>query len=338
MLLVAISIQPVVSTLVTRFGLGTIQVAGLLALGIPAPFYGLAHSLVTMLAISAVRGVGFAALTVISTTLSAGLVPAARHGESVALYGLVIAIPAVVAVPIGVVLTQSGHFMVVAFAGALPVLAVPLVAGLTKAPMRSWMLRGSHNSLQSRAKAFARMAPPALCIFAVTLSAGGLSAYLPVEWQRGRGTAVALLLVGGGGVLSRPSGILADRLGTSWLMPLSSVGAALGIALVGVGLHGAPAWVFVGAVIFGISLGSVRSLSNVVIFARAPAGFESVASSLWNVSYDAGTAAGAAFVGIIAGAGLGIPFSIAATGTLIAITLPLSLEWRSFQPRVKHSA
>jgi predicted MFS family arabinose efflux permease len=338
MLLVAISIQPFIATLVTRVGIGTVQAAGLLALGVPSLFYGLATNLILILAISVVRGVGFAGLTVISTTLGAGLVPSTRHGESVAFFGLAVALPAVVAVPIGVTLTQSGHFMLVAIAGAVPALAVPLVPRVKNAPMRSWMLRRSGYSPVSRAKAWARIAPSALYLFAVTLAAGGLSAYLPVEWQRGRGAAVALLLVGGGVVLGRwPAGVLADRLGTSLLMPLSSIGAALGVGLIGAGLHFASAWVFVGAALFGVSLGGVQSLSTVVIFARASAGFESVASSLWNVSYDAGTAAGAAFVGMIAGAGLGIPFAVAVTAALIAITFPLTLERHKLHHHAKTS-
>lgn len=327
MLTVTISVQSFIPALEKRFGVGAVLAAGLLALGVPAPFYSMTTNLGLILGISAVRGVGFAVVTVTSTTLGAGLVPSARHGESVALYGLAAAVPAVVGVPIGVALTQSGHFTLVASAGAAPVLAVPLALRLKNAPMRSWMAARSGHSWASRAKAWTHVAPPALCLFVVTLAAGGLTAYLPVEWQTGRGAAVALLLVGCGGLLGRwRIGVLADRTGTRLLMPLSSIGAGTSVALIAVGLYFGSVWVFVGAALFGVSLGGVQSLSTVAIFARAPAGFESNASALWNMSYDAGTATGAALLGVIAGAGLGIPFAVMATAALIALAFPFTLE------------
>jgi len=83
-------------------------------------------------------------------------------------------------------------------------------------------------------------------------------------------------------------------------MPLSCLGAAVSVALVGAGLRFGSGFVFAGAAAFGVSLGGIQSLSTLVIFARAPAGFESIVSALWNVCYDAGTAAGAAVVGVIA--------------------------------------
>lgn len=338
MLTVTISVQPFIPALVTRFGVGAVQAAGLLALGVPAPVYGLTTNLDLILGISAVRGVGFAVLTVMSTTLGAGLVPSARHGESVALFGLVANVPAVVGVPIGVALTQSGHFALVASAGAAPVLAVPLALRLKHAPMRSWMASKSAHSLASRPKAWARIAPPALCLFVVTLAAGGLTTYLPVAWQRGRGAAVALLLVGCGGLLGRwRIGILADRTGTRLLMPVCFIGAAASVTAVAAGLYFGSAWVYLGAALFGVSLGGVQSLSTVAIFARASAGLESKASALWNVSYDAGTAAGAALVGLIAGAGIGLPFAVAATAALIAVSFPSALERKNLHHEAKPS-
>ena len=194
-------------------------------------------------------------------------------------------------VPIGVALTQSGHFTLVAAAGAMPVLAVPLVFKLKNAPTRFWLAPRSGYSRSSRLRAWARIGPPALCLFVVTLAAGGLTTYLPIDWQGGRGAAAALLLVGCGGLLGKWwFGVLVNRTGTRLLMPLSSAAAAVSISLVSAGLHFGSIWVFVGAALFGVALGAVQSLTAVVIFARAPAGFESAASALWNVSYDAGTA------------------------------------------------
>ena len=73
-LLVTIACQMGVPALTARFGLGPVLGAGLIALGAPAPLYALSDSLGWVAAISAVRGAGFAVLTVLGSTLAA-LVP-----------------------------------------------------------------------------------------------------------------------------------------------------------------------------------------------------------------------------------------------------------------------
>jgi len=85
--------QAAVPRLVTRFGVGRTLAAGLVALGAPAPFCALSHQLAVLLPVAAVRGCGFAVLTVVGVTLTATVAPPDRHGESVGLYGLAIAVP-----------------------------------------------------------------------------------------------------------------------------------------------------------------------------------------------------------------------------------------------------
>ena len=71
--------------------LGPVLVAGLLAMGLPSPFYVLDDGLTWICSLSAVRGAGFAVLTVLGATLSARVAPPERRGESVGMYGLGIA-------------------------------------------------------------------------------------------------------------------------------------------------------------------------------------------------------------------------------------------------------
>src|SRR3712207_8142693 len=55
-LLVTIAVQGTVPTLSARFGQGPVLVAGLLALGVPSPFYALDDGLPWLCALSTVRG------------------------------------------------------------------------------------------------------------------------------------------------------------------------------------------------------------------------------------------------------------------------------------------
>src|SRR3712207_7229052 len=120
MLLVTILVQGTVPALTARFGQPPVLVAGLLAMGVPSPLYAVDDGLGWLCALSAVRGAGFAVLTVLGSTLAAQVAPGERRGESIGIYGLAIAVPNLVAIPAGVALVLAGHEAVMAWLGASP--------------------------------------------------------------------------------------------------------------------------------------------------------------------------------------------------------------------------
>src|SRR3712207_7763203 len=81
MLLVTILVQGTVPALTARFGQPPVLVAGLLAIGLPSPLYSVDDGLGWLCALSAVRGAGFAVLTVLGSTLAAQVAPLARRGD-----------------------------------------------------------------------------------------------------------------------------------------------------------------------------------------------------------------------------------------------------------------
>ena len=101
MLATTVATQGLVPWMIVRLGSGPALALGLLLLGAPAPLYGLSPHLAILLPVSAVRGTGFALLTVIGATLTGRVAPRDRHGESVGLYGLSIALPNLAGVPAG---------------------------------------------------------------------------------------------------------------------------------------------------------------------------------------------------------------------------------------------
>src|SRR3954454_6093318 len=132
-LLVTIAVQMTVPALTARFGIGPVLAAGLVALGAPSPLYALDDGLGWLCSVSAVRGAGFAVLTVLGSTLAALVAPPERRGESIGLYGLAIAVPNLVAVPAGVGLVLAGHAGWLAWLAAAPLLALPLLPRLVRA-------------------------------------------------------------------------------------------------------------------------------------------------------------------------------------------------------------
>jgi MFS family permease len=127
MLATTVAVQFAVPALCARVGVRRALPAGLLALAAPCPLLALSHGLGWLIALSLVRGAGFAIFTVVGTLVVTELAGPARRGAAIGLYGVAGAGASLV-VPVGVALTLAGHFSWVASGAALAALGVPLAA------------------------------------------------------------------------------------------------------------------------------------------------------------------------------------------------------------------
>ena len=121
------------SRLMRRYGYRTVFAAGALLLGGPVPALLAPHSMVTIVAVSILRGFGFGLATVVIGALVASSVPPERRGEGIGLAGVVACVPAIVALPSGVWLAQNTGYAVViaitAVSALAPLAAVPWLGG-----------------------------------------------------------------------------------------------------------------------------------------------------------------------------------------------------------------
>jgi predicted MFS family arabinose efflux permease len=326
MLAATVAMQTLVPMLVNRFGLLPVLALGLVMLGAPAPLYLVGHQFWWVLLISALRGVGFAVITVLMPLAASRLVPPGRRGEAIGVYGLAIAIPNLVGVPIGVALTSAGHFGWVAVAAASPLLALPLLPSIGRS-IRPPEANATPASSAATAATLRAVAPAVLVLLVITLSGGGVLTFLPVARPSGSLATAALLAFGVTGAVGRwRAGVLSDRLGARVLLPASVLLAAGGMGVLAAGLvTDAPVLVLIGAATLGIGYGSAQNVTLVVAFERAGPANETTASAVWNACYDAGTAIGALLVGLVAAAGPGFGWTFAGCAVLIAMSLPLSL-------------
>src|SRR5690242_208534 len=115
------------SRLMGRYGYRAVFAAGALLLGGPVPALLAPHSMVTIVAVSILRGFGFGLSTVVVGALVASSVPSERRGEGLGLAGVVACVPAIVALPSGVWLAQNTGYAVVIAITAISALA-PLAA------------------------------------------------------------------------------------------------------------------------------------------------------------------------------------------------------------------
>jgi predicted MFS family arabinose efflux permease len=320
LLVVTIAVQAVVPALTARFGQARVLVAGLVALGAPSPLYAVDDGLLWLSALSAVRGIGFAVLTVLGATLAAQVAPVERRGEAIGIYGLSIAVPNLIAVPAGVALVLDGHAGWLAWLAASPLLGLAFVPTLVRA-MPPAETQGTAGA--GRIAAMAALAP-SVVLFVVTLAGGGLVTFLPIERPDGALATAALLLFGLTGAITRwRAGLLADRFGSRRLLPLALCLGAAGLVAVAAGLVAGDAWVLVGAAVFGAGFGAVQNLTLLAAFARAGEGGATAASARWNASFDAGTAAGALGLGIVA-VGIGLPWTYVLVAALLVAALPVA--------------
>lgn len=333
MLISTVATQTAVPALVGRFGQVQVLGAGLVLLGGPGALYLLSDRFWWVLVISALRGLGFAVITVLLPLVASALVPAGRRGEVIGVYGLAIAIPNLVAVPIGVALTAAGHFRWVAVLSLSPLVALPLLRPLTRAMLPSRQPpNGEPKVLADSRFAIRAVAGTALVLLSVTLAGGGVLTFLPVTRPDGALATLALLVFGAAGAVARwRIGVLSDRFGHRLLMPLSVVVAAVGMVVLAGGLAlGVPVLVLLGAGVLGIGYGSVQNISLLVAFDLAGPANLTTASAAWNAAFDAGTALGALVVGLVAtSAGIGrpgFPWTFAGCGVLILLALPLAVR------------
>ncbi len=328
MLACTVLVQIAVPSMERRWGLRRVLALGLIALGAPAPLYALSNELGWLVLISAVRGAGFAILTVLGSVLTARVAAPSRHGEVVGAYGLSIALPSLVAVPAGVALTLGGHFAWVAVLAGSPLLALPILGRLTRhASAHPVETVDRHATARAAVRA---SATPAIVLGAMTAAAGGLVTFLPIERPHGVLATVTLLLFGVTAALSRwLAAALLARIGRA-LMPAALLVGVFGLVAVSQSLHAASAAaitvLLAGAAVFGAGYGIAQSLTLVAAFDRAGAANAITASSVWNIAFDAGTAVGAYGVGAVAAAGLGLPRSYLLCALIVVATIPLAIR------------
>ncbi|MGI5187293.1 MFS transporter [Promicromonospora sp. CA-289599] len=332
LMLATVAFQTMVPWALRRWGWRTTLVAGVLLLGVPSLGLLLTDQLAGILAVSAVRGAGFAIVTVCGASAIAELVDASRRGRAIGVYGLAVAVPQLMLVPSAAWIAESADFRVVFVLGALPALAVPFAAALGRrldvVARQDAARDAAAEPRQARGRVLLALVLPSLVLLAVTTPGGALLTFAP---QFRHGAAVAVLgLLGftAAAALSRwLVGGPADRFGPRRFVPPLLVLCAGGLALCAWSLSdGGPgaAVLVAGMTVVGIAYGSLQNLTLVAAFAAVPDRDRSVASAVWNIGFDAGTGLGSLVVGFVA-AGTSFSAGLLTTAALCVVVAVLAL-------------
>ena len=338
LLLATVAAELATPRLVARVGYRLSLTAGLALLGAPALALLASSRLTVILAVSIVRGLGFAVTTVAGGALTASLIPAERRGEGLGLVGIVSGVPSLVCLPLG--LWISVHW------GYGPVFAATAIAALAALGSMPWLPGRSpspgHEPAVGPASPVGPARPgcgvlaglripalvrPAVIFSAATMATGVLVTFLPLAVRSTGVAAVALLAQPAAATLARwAAGRIGDRHGQARLLGpgvlLSAAGMALLVAT------GRPALVVAGAACFGTGFGLLQNATLSLMYARVSVdGYDSV-SAIWNAAYDAGMGGGAAGIGLLV-AHTGYPAAFGLTAALILPALLLTRRERT---------
>ncbi|MEV6285644.1 MFS transporter [Kribbella sp. NPDC051770] len=288
---------------------------GLFLLGAPAFVLAAYDGTAVILAVSAVRGIGFAISVVAGGALTAALIPAERRGEGLAMVGLVAGVPGLVAMPLGVLAAERWGYAAVFVATALaPLVALVTIPGLPKREAEGAKDHGLVVGLRNPA-----LTRPATLFALCATAAGVLVTFLPLvltgplTWV----VAVALFVQPAMSTAARWfAGQYGDRRGQGGLLVPGAVLCVVGVAALAA-VH-TPAAVIAGAAVFGAGFGVLQNATLALMYHRVPAAGYSAVSAIWNAAFDLGMAVGATLTGVLL-AGLGPELTIACT---VLVMLP----------------
>lgn len=310
--------------LVARIGYRWALAAGLVLLGMPALVLltPVGASVAAIVAVNAVRGVGFAISVVAGGALTAALIPAERRGEGLALVGLVGGVPALLALPFGTwAAAHWGFAPVFVLTAAAPLLAIATVPGLPTRDPASGDSHGIASGLRS-----ATLRRPALIFAASASAAGVVVTYLPLA------VAAHAAWVAPAALLMQPAcstagrwfaGRLGDRHGQTRLLVPGLALSVIGMTAMAMTTCGP--LVLVGAVSFGTGFGVLQNATLTLMYARVDAAEYGIVSAIWNGAYDLGMGAGAIAVGVlVAVTGFSAAFLLVAAAMVPALALARS--------------
>jgi predicted MFS family arabinose efflux permease len=303
-----------------RYGYRRTLAAGLLFLGVPALFYAYAQTLVPILAVTLLRGVGFGIITVVFAALVVELAPPGRRGEALGLIGIAITLPNIFCNALGLWLVgQFGYGIVFLLGGLAPLLGLVMVIGIRAAA--SAEEGGGAGFFAGLGRA------PLLRIFllfaATTMAGGVVLTFLPLAVP-GPGVfsaASALLIVGVTSTASRWwAGRFGDRSDPRLLLAPGLLACAAGMVCLPLG----GVILLAGAVLFGTGFGLLQNATLILMMGRVSKSEYGLGSTLWNAAFDTGTGIGAFSFGFVISA-VGFSWSFFICSALVASALLLVL-------------
>ncbi len=296
----AVLVRPWSGNLLDRKGRKVILIIGFAIFLAAVLAYNLAFSVIALLALRGVQGIGWGVSTTASGTIASDVIPAARRAEGMGYYGIAATIAMSIGPALGLYLLKySGYTLLITVAAILAALGF---AGSFLINYEIPRKEGEKIKNHEKGVILEKTAiPPALVLFFITLTYGGIISFLPL-YADYRGvkdiglffTVYALVLLFGRPIIGK----LADRYGArKFLVPgILLIAAAL---LLLVKASSMPVFLVIG-VLYGIGFGTVQPILQALVISLAPPERRGAANATFAVAMDLGIGLGAVLLGFLA--------------------------------------
>lgn len=287
--------QIFVPTLLTRLQPGVLFAASLVLLGIPSIAYLIDLPAALFLAITAIRGIGFGLLTIVSVSLAAHYADPLRQGAAQGALGLVTSLSGVATPGIGLWLLENTTRGVPVLLGVV----VPLIGLVFLRPVFAASptpVSNRHDPSQGTREPISMwLFVPVFVFLPSAIVYGALYTFLPLESSV---APIALIAVGLGYVLGRSTGgRLVDRTSmAAVLIPATFIGAAA-IAILGVVTSDIVDIAMSAILGATIGAGGTAALTGMLRLVE-PSRFGLVSMS-WNMTFDGGILLSGILIGVL---------------------------------------
>ncbi|WP_342320154.1 MFS transporter [Corynebacterium mayonis] len=332
-MLTTVITQLFVPALLRRFGYRTVIAVSSLLLGAPSLGLLLGVDASVVLTVSAIRGIGFGALSVAEAAIIAELVPKRLLGRTTGIFGACVGAAQMAFLPMGLWLSDlvgySAVFVIATAIGTIGLvvcLSIPVIQRPDEADVELSAVRVPVWRLVS---------VPMLALMFVTTAYGAVANFLPVGVRELDPTASAafagilLSLLNLAAMMARYfSGIVLDRRGVpGTLMIPFQITAAVGVGIIAAVMFAkAPVWCLIPAtLLYGAGFGAVQNEALTQLFYRLPRSKVSEASALWNISFDSGTGIGSMVYGaLLVSMTMGQMYAIAGSVIVMGVVVTAS--------------
>ena len=320
-----VATQLFVPTLLARIRPATLFAGSLILLGVPAIAYLWQLPSWAFLVITAVRGVGFGLLTIVSVSLAAHYADPLRQGAAQGALGLVTSLSGVVTPGVGWWLLDTfGRTIPVALGVVVPLIGLAFLTPIHRTSTAPVSQRTDRRHPDHRRVPLSLFIP-VIVFLPSAIVYGALYTFLPLESAV---APLALIGVGLGYVLGRSTGgRLVDRSSMGRvLLPATAIGA---VAIFLLGVVSIDAVDVIMATVLGATVGAAGTASLTGMLHRVEPARFGVVSMSWNMTFDGGILISGILVGVIvAGAGFTVAMIVlaawlAAMAILGATTLHL---------------
>ena len=316
--------QVFVPTLLARIQPGVLFAASLLLLGVPAITYLLDLPAWLFLLVTAIRGIGFGLLTIVSVSLAAHYADPLRQGAAQGYLGLVTSLSGVVTPGIGLWLLENTARAIPLTLGAIiPLIGLAVLVPIFRASPTP-ILQRRHLSTGTRDRVPLWTFLPVLVFLPSAIVYGALYTFLPLESAV---APLALIAVGLGYVLGRSTGgRLVDRSSMSRvLIPATFMGAA---AIVTLGVVTSDTVDIAMSAILGASIGAGGTAALTGMLAMVEPARFGVVSTAWNITFDGGILLSGVLIGVVI-ATSGFTVAMITLGVWLAVMGVVSVTFAS---------